>query len=217
MAARDEVFEVIGAGGAIYEVTGEEILGAILGDDDDYIDGDDDDDIDGDDDDFEVGRRGRRRRRRRARRRGVPVKRAGWRKRQLAPGVQAPDQGMYPLGLTPSNGTGIFAAGISEIQYTGQLQKPFRGERVMARVVRTGATATGTLLAQLFVGTDLQQASIRGINIENIGDVQGFGVRLTMVPAQPGVVLTFVVRPTLVPTAPDTISLDMEVLGRIVA
>lgn len=211
--ARNETFEVIGGDGAVYEVTGEELLGAILGDDDD-----DDDDIDGDDDDDDYDDiAGPKRRRRRRKARKVRSRKASWRKRQLAPGVQAPDQGLYPLGLSPSNGTGIFNATTSQIDFTGQLQKPFRAERILARVVRSGATATGTLLSQLFVGTDLQQASIRGINIENVGDVQGFGVRLTMVPAAPGVVLTFVVRPTVVPGGTDTITLDMEVLGKIVA
>lgn len=195
-----QVFEVVGQDGEVYEVTGEDIMGAVLGIDDD---------------EYEVG--AARRRRMKLAKPKIALNKAQWRTRQLAPGVQAPDQGMYPLGMDPSNGTGIFAAGVAQIQYTGQLQKPFRGERFMARVVRTGATATGTLLAQVFVGTDLQQASIRGVNIENIGDVQGFGVRMTMVPAQPGVVITVVVTPTVVPGAADTISLDLELMGRIVA
>lgn len=146
----------------------------------------------------------------------VSVQRPEWRDHQLAPGVQAPDQGMVPLGLAPSNGTGIFALGVTQLDYVGKLQKPFRGERIMARVVRTGASATGTLLAQIFVGTDLQQGSIRGVNIENIGDVNGFGVRMTMSPAQPGVEFTFVVRPTVSLAGADTIALDIEVMGRII-
>jgi hypothetical protein len=146
----------------------------------------------------------------------IQVQRAEWREHQLAPGVQAPDQGMVPLGLAPSNGTGVFALGVTQLDYVGKLQKPFRGERIMARVVRVGASATGTLLAQIFVGTDLQQGSIRGVNIENIGDVNGFGVRMTMSPAQPGVEFTFVVRPTVALAGADTISLDIEVMGRIV-
>lgn len=196
-----EMFEVVGEDGRVQYVSGE-VLGAIMGYDDDD-----------DDDDYVSGPK----RRRRGRRARVQVERAAWRDRQLAPGVQAPDQGMYPLGLAPDNATGEFDATTAQIIFTGRLQKPFRAERVLARVVRTGATATGTLLAQIFVGTDLQQASIRGVNVENIGDPNAFGVRTTMAPAQPGVDISFVVRPTVVPGGTDTIVLDMELIGRIVA
>lgn len=191
-------YEVIGEDGNVYELSGD-VLGSVLGEDDD-------------DDEGYVGSAVKRRHMKR-----VNVEEASWRRRQLAPGVQAPDQGMYPLALEPSNGTGIFGVGVPEITFRGQLQKPFRGERLLVRVVRTGTTATGTLLGQLFVGTDLQAASIRGVNIENIGRVDGFGVRLTMVPAQPGVLISLIVRPTVIPTTTDTIAVDVEILGRIVA
>lgn len=189
-----QMFEVIGQDGSRTYVSGEDIMGAVLGHG------------------YGVGAAQLA-----PANPTVQLHRAEWRDRQLAPGVQAPDQGMVPLGLSPDIANGVFALGVTQIVFTGRMQKPFRGERIMARVVRTGASATGTLLSQIFVGTDLQQASIRGINIENVGDVNGFGVRMTMSPAQPGVDLTIVTTPTVALAGTDTITLDIEIMGRIVA
>ena len=58
---------------------------------------------------------------------------------------------------------------------------------MLVSTVRTGVTATGRLIGQLFVGTDLQQVDVQGFDIEQVGSPQAFGVRLTMKPAQPGV------------------------------
>jgi len=161
-----------------------------------------------------VGAAARRRRAAKSRRLRIPA-RPQWRN-QLAPGVIQPDQGMVPLPLSPQTANGIFAVGGTSIVFQGQLQKPFRPERLLTSVVRTGVTATGRLLGQLFVGTDLQQADIQGWDVELLGAPTSFGTRLTCKAAEPGVFIRFIITPTAFPTGTDTILLTMLFAGRIV-
>lgn len=142
-------------------------------------------------------------------------KRPGWRS-QLAPGVIQPDEGLVPLPLQPLQANGVFAAGGGQITYQGQLQKPYRPERLLVSVVRTGASATGRLLGLLWVGTDLQQADIFGFDIELFGAATAFGTRLTCKAAQPGVIIRLVVTPTAFPTGTDTILASCSFAGRVV-
>jgi len=214
-----------------------EVIGAGVYDDDD----DDDDDVEGDvlgdvlggyagpmgddDDDEEtdvvvgytddgvpiVGRKRRRRRRRRARKRHlVRVTKPRWRRSQLAPGVIAPDQGMLSLPL----GFFTFTAAAQAHTFVGQTQKPFRGERLLVSTVRDGTTATGIILGQLFVGTDMQQLDVQSFDLEQIGAPGAFGVRLSMKPAQPGVIISIPTTLSVVLTSTDTIQCSVQLLGR---
>lgn len=184
------------------DVSGE-IMGELMGD---Y-------DVDGFD---VVGAAARRRAKKKAlaRRLKLPQK-PGWRN-QLAPGVIQPDEGMVPLPLSPNTNNGIFAAGGGTIIFSGQLQKPYRPERLLVSAVRTGASATGRLLGQLFVGTDLQQADISGFDVEIFGNPTAFGTRLTCKAAEPGVLIRLLVTPTSFPTGTDTILLTCSFAGRVV-
>lgn len=147
----------------------------------------------------------------------VRVRKPNWRKRQLAPGVIAPDEGMLPLPLTGSGGTNTFStANPTGITFQGQLQKPFRGERLLVSTVRTGTSAVGRLLGQLFVGTDLQQLDIQGFDLEQVGTPTAFGVRLTMKPAQPGVFIRVVTTLTTALAGTDTIVATVTLLGRLI-
>lgn len=149
---------------------------------------------------------------RRARRAGpvVQLQKPGWRQGQLAPGVQAPDQGLLTLPM----GSFTFTASAQTNTFSGQVQKPFRGERFLIRVVRTGTTATGTILAQLFVGTDLAMLDVSPVDLESLADPQAFGVRLTMKPAQPGVFIRALCTLDTVLAGTDTIKVSLQLLGR---
>ena len=150
--------------------------------------------------------------RRPARRRGPTVRLAkpGWRNGQLAPGVIAPDQGLLPLPM----GQFTFTASAPTFTFAGQLQKPFRGERFLVSVVRTGTSATGRVLGQPFVGTDLALLDIQPIDMEQVGAQNAFGVRLTMKPAQPGVFIRVVATLSNALSGTDTIFVSMQLLGR---
>lgn len=146
----------------------------------------------------------------RRRRPKVILKKAGWRSGQLAPGVIAPDQGLLPLPM----GQFTFTASAPTNTFAGQIQKPFRGERFLVSVVRTGTSATGRVLGQPFVGTDLALLDIQPIDMEQVGANNAFGVRLTMKPAQPGVFIRVVASLSNALTGTDTIFVSMQLLGR---
>jgi hypothetical protein len=153
----------------------------------------------------------------RGRRRLAIPQRPDWRN-QLAPGVIQPDEGMVPLTLTGQAGSpaGTFGAATQTITFQGQLQKPFRAERLLCSTVRTGASAVGRLLTTLYVGTDLQQAEITGWDAELVGAATAFGTRLTCKAAEPGVFIRAVVTLSSALTGTDTIFANLTFMGRII-
>jgi hypothetical protein len=140
----------------------------------------------------------------------VQLHKPAWRESQLAPGVIAPDQGLHPLPM----GSFTYTASAQINTFQGQIQKPFRGERFLSRVVRTGTTATGTILALIFVGTDLAQLDVNELDLESLSDKQAFGVRMSMKPAQPGVFIRVKTTLDTVLTTTDTIKVTLQLLGR---
>lgn len=147
----------------------------------------------------------------------VHHKKASWRHGELAPGVNAAQSGQVPLPLL-SLQTGIFVAALQSQTYTGQLQKPYRAERLIATTVRTGPTATPRCLGQIFVGVDLNQAQIQPIDLEALGAPTAFDTRMQLMQAPPGVVITLLTSlfPGGILTAPDSIALAMFFLGEVI-
>jgi len=194
----------------------------VMGDDDDDVDGYDEDDVEGMEvvgysdsgEPIIVGARKRRRRKRKTKAL-VAVRSPAWRGRQLAPGVIAPDQGMLPLPLS-GRPASTFAAATTAITFEGQVQKPFRGERLLVTTVRTGTSAVGRLISQLFIGTDLQQLDTPGFDAEQVGASEAFGVRLTLKPCQPGVFVRLVTVLSNPLTGTDTIFASVTLLGRAI-
>jgi hypothetical protein len=142
----------------------------------------------------------------------VQLAKPGWRRSQLAPGVIAPDQGLLPLPM----GNVTFALATQTYTFQGQIQKPFRGERLLVTTVRAGTSAVGRLLGQIFVGTDLAALDVAPIDIEQIGAANAFGVRLTMKPAQPGVFIRIITSLSSPLTSTDTIFASVQLLGRLI-
>lgn len=141
-----------------------------------------------------------------------------WRS-QLAPGVIQPDEGMVPLVLQGQSGSppGQFTASLPTIIFQGQLQKPYRAERLLVSTVRS-TNATGRLLAQLFIGTDLMMADINSFDAELVGQPGSFGTRLSLKAAEPGVLIRMIITPTPAITtgSTDTIFASIMFLGRII-
>jgi hypothetical protein len=190
-----------------FQVIGTDVLGDVLG-------LEDDDDVSGD---MVVTGRGKAKRIVRAPRQNLVVAtRPAWRDGQLAPGVVEADEGMVPLQLNGQGGTNVFTSTLNRIVFSGTTQKPFRGERLLVSTVRTGVTAVGRVLGQLFIGTDLQQADINAFDIEQVGSPQAFGVRLTMTPNQPGVAINLICNLSSLLGTTDTIAVQVMLLGRIV-
>jgi len=117
---------------------------------------------------------------------GVPK----WRNRQIAPGIQAPCDDLYPLPFRPLAGTPTFiAGGPTQITLTARPQKPFRGERPVSIVTRVGAGAAGivpVIRGGIRVGVNPQLAQVADMPIEFL-DRTSFGVRQEFMPAEPGI------------------------------
>jgi len=196
-------FEVIGDGqGGIEDDVQGDVMGDVMG----YGSGVQVVGYDDNGDAIVVGKRSRRRHPQ------VQLTRPAWRESQLAPGVIAPDQGLLPLPM----GQFTFALAAQTFTFQGQLQKPFRGERLLVSTVRTGTTAVGRLMGQIFVGSDLAALDVPPVDLEQIGSPQAFGVRLTMKPAQPGVFIRIVTSLSSALTTTDTIFCTITLLGRLV-
>ena len=167
----------------------------------------------GDEDEEVVGRA-----RRRPKRAIVPPPKPSWRHGDLAHGVQQPDEGMLPMPLSGAGGTSVFTATVANITFESQVQKPYRGERLVFIVTRTGASAAALRAqGQIFVGTDLQQGELGLLDFESLGAPTAFGFRLSLTPASPGVFLrlqTQLVGGAL--TGTDTIAINCYFLGRVI-
>lgn len=146
------------------------------------------------------------------RRRGATVRvhKPGWREAQLAPGVIAPDQGLLPLPL----GSFSYVLAAQTNTFVGQVQKPFRGERLLVTTVRSGTSAVGRIMGQMFVGSDLAALDVPQIDLEQIGAPNAFGVRLTMKPIQPGVQFRIITSLSNALTGTDSIFCTIQLLGR---
>lgn len=195
-------FEVIGDDG-----DGDDVQGDVMGDVMGYGSGVQVVGYDDNGDAIVVGKRSRGRRRPM-----VQLTKPDWRNSQLAPGVIAPDQGLLPLPM----GQFTFALAAQTFTFQGQLQKPFRGERLLVSTVRTGTSAVGRLMGQIFVGSDLAALDVPPVDLEQIGSPQAFGVRLTMKPAQPGVFIRIVTSLSSALAGADTIFCTITLLGRLV-
>jgi hypothetical protein len=149
------------------------------------------------------------------RRVGVTAK-PKWR-RQLAPGVPVPSYGVYPIPLTPRTNNGIFTAAISQIEYSTVAQIPFRGERLVTRVGRVGASSAGALVFAnngVHIGIRPQVGVLGPMNLEDYS-ATAFGVRMVMQPATQGAeirVFAFI-SPNI--TGTDTLALSIQILGRV--
>lgn len=139
-----------------------------------------------------------------------------WRN-NLAPGVPNPGYGVFPVPLTPQTANGIFTGGNTQIEYKAVTQVPFRGERLLARVGRNGATAVGALVfAQngVFVGIRPQVGVLGAINLEDYS-ANAFGVRLVMQAATQGAEIRVFAFVNPAVTGTDTLALSLQILGRV--
>jgi len=138
-----------------------------------------------------------------------------WRQ-QLAPGVAMPGQGLEPLPLTPSANGGVFDAANPAITFSARPQAPFRAERLLASVRRSAGAGAVLILAQsLFVGRQLQLVELGAFDIEFFSPT-AFGVRLQLVQADPGVLITMPCQGGIAVPAGETVSVSLMFLGRTI-
>mgnify|MGYP001590969305 CR=1 FL=1 len=140
----------------------------------------------------------------------VRVQKPGWRQPVLAPGVNAPDEGMETLPM----GEFTYVLATQTNTFSGQVQVPFRGERWLISVVRTGASAVGRIMGQIFMGKDLAQLDVARVDLEALAAGGNFGTRLTHKPVQPGVFIRAITGLSSALAGADTIFVTLQLIGR---
>lgn len=140
----------------------------------------------------------------------VQVQKPAWRQPVLAPGVNAPDEGMETLPM----GEFTYVLAAQTNTFSGQVQVPFRGERWLISVVRTGASATGRIMGQIFMGKDLAQLDVARVDLEALAAGGNFGTRLTHKPVQPGVFIRAITGLSNALAGADTIFVTLQLIGR---
>jgi len=150
----------------------------------------------------------------------VTLQRPHWRSGEMAPGVNLPLSGQVPLPLTPLSAGGVFSSAATNITFEGRLQKPYQAERLMASVSRInvgGSVTSIQVLGQIFVGVDLNQAQLQGVNIEVLGASNAFDTRMRLLQAPPGVAISIIC--SLfggTPTGTDGLATSMFFLGEVI-
>jgi hypothetical protein len=139
--------------------------------------------------------------------------RPDWR-RELAPGVPAPAEGLEPLPLQPRENAGVFDAGNPAITFEGRPQAPFRAERLIVSVTRSAGAALVRILGQgIFVGRELQLLELNNFDIEFF-QANAFGVRLKLAQAQPGVLIRIPCVNSIAVAPGESVQVNMIFLGR---
>jgi hypothetical protein len=136
----------------------------------------------------------------------------------VAPGTPPVGEGHEPLPLTPEtfNGTWGGAAGApagTVILFSARPQHPFKPTRWLVRGTKSGATAIGNMIGQIFVGTDLQQGELGFIDLETIGAGGAFDTWVSSKQSEPGVWIRVQATLTAFPTPPDFETYTISSLG----
>ena len=151
---------------------------------------------------------------------------APWRP-MMAPGSPPLGEGHVPMPLTAETFGGQWSAtgGAGAppgtlLTFSARPQKPFKLTRILARttvVSNSNGTAIGTPIAQLFVGTDLQQGELGFIDLATIGAGGSFDTWVSCKQAEPGVLIRcqtgLTVYPSDTTTHTDTVLVTITVLG----
>lgn len=137
-----------------------------------------------------------------------------WR-RELAPGVPAPAEGLEPLPLTPNLNGGAFDSVTPAITWEARPQAPFRAERLLVSVRRSSALvgATQVLGQGIFIGRELQLLELGNFDLEFFSQT-AFGVRLKLAQAQPGVLIRIPAITNVPVPVGEFVSATLMFLGR---
>jgi hypothetical protein len=144
---------------------------------------------------------------------------APWRP-MMAPGSPPLGEGHVPMPLTAetfggawtaSGGTGAPPGTL--ITFSARPQKPYKAARLIASGTKSGTTAIGRLIAQIFVGTSLQQAELGFFDLESIGAATAFDTWVSLHQAEPGVWIRVQGQLTAYPTGTDFETYVITALG----
>lgn len=144
---------------------------------------------------------------------------APWRP-MLAPGSPPLGEGHVPIPLNPEtfggswgNTTGGGAPAGTVITFSARPQKPFKCSRILIRPTKSGATAIGNLVGQIYIGTDLQQGEVGNIDLESLGAANAFDTWISFKQCEPGVWFRMQATLTAFPTGTDFESYTATAIG----
>jgi hypothetical protein len=151
-----------------------------------------------------------------ARRRRKRAKRGGTNLRMLVPAI--PGQPAIGVRLQPL-GFGATAFTLTSgtiLALTARPQRPFRGQRLIVDVARTGTTATGLVtLTRVDVGTQNQLVSSGALSVTAFA-ATAFDANIQIDPATPGIDMTLQFAITAAPTTTDRVDISATIFGTTV-
>ena len=141
----------------------------------------------------------------------------GWRRGEVAPGVQRPQAYLHVLPMTADDGSnGVLSVGNpAGFNFIGRPQRPFRGERILASVNPSAPGLGAALCSGIFVGTAVQLVELGTFDVSFFAPT-AFGVRLYMSQAQPGVEVRVGIRPQVPLAVGDSIAVSLMVMGQAI-
>lgn len=138
----------------------------------------------------------------------------------MAPGSPPLGEGHVPMPLNPEafNGSwsgtgGAGAPAGTTITFSARPQKPFKTTRLLVRGTKSGSTAVGNLVGQVFVGTDLQAGELGFIDLETLGAGGSFDTWVSFKQAEPGVWIRVQATLTAFPTGTDFETYTITAIG----
>jgi len=142
----------------------------------------------------------------RRRRNGVPYRRIVPR----TPGVPNSGLRLQPLGL---GATAFTLSSGTLLALSASPQRPFKGQRLVLDITRTGATSTGLVtVTRLDVGTDNQLVGSGAISSGAFA-ATAFDVNLSLAPATPGINITVQLNISAAPTTTDRVDVGGTIFG----
>jgi hypothetical protein len=135
----------------------------------------------------------------------------------VAPGSPPLGEGHVPMPLNPETFGGSWGASGAgagtTITFSSRPQKPFKCSRLLIRATKSGATAIGNLVGQVYIGTDLQQGEVGNIDLESLGAANAFDTWVSFKQAEPGVWIRVQATLTAFPTGTDFESYTITAIG----
>ncbi len=126
------------------------------------------------------------------------------------PGVPAPGMRLQPLGL---GATAFTASSGTTLQLTGNPQRPFKGQRLVIDITRTGTTATGLVtISRLDIGTANQLVSSGALSAAAFAPT-AFDCNIKLDPATPGISITLVLNISVAPGSSDRVDVGGTIFG----
>lgn len=128
------------------------------------------------------------------------------------PGAPARDAALLPAGFPPF--AFALATGTNIINQQMNVQTPFRGQRLVAQVIRNGTSAqtTAPLIQTFIVGQKPIIASASPVPLEIFAQ-NAFDTNLMLPPTIPGVIYSLSLSLTAALTTTDTILVVVGILG----